>query len=110
MSSTDIQFLSIVFTGLLATTLVPWLVALIVRQHWENKYKRWVGLTVSVALGASEWALQGWATGGVHWAGLVITGPIIFALAHASYVRYWKGKLGSAEEFDLIGKLTGWRV
>lgn len=110
MSNTDIQFTSMILTGLLATTLVPWLVALVIRQHWKAKYKRWIALSVSVALGALQWALQGWATGGVDWAGMVVTGPIIFALAHAAYVTYWKGKLGPAEEFDLIGKLTGWRV
>lgn len=110
MSNTDIQLLSMIATGLLATTLVPWMVALVVRQEWQKKHKRWVGLFISVALGALEWALRGWAMGDLNWSGLVITGPIIFALAHASYVTYWKGKLGHAEEFDLIGKLTGWRV
>jgi hypothetical protein len=94
----------------LATTAVPWFVALIIRQDWRKKYKRWVALLVSVALGALQWYLQSWATGNTQWAGLAISGPIIFALAHASYIKYWKGKLGVAEEFDFIGRLTGWKV
>lgn len=110
MNPNDLQFLSMAITLLLATTIVPWLVALVIRQQWADTRKRYAALAVSVGVAAIEYTLRHLAQGDAGWQGIAITGPVIFALAHASYVTYWKGKLGAAVEFDLIGRVTGWRV
>lgn len=110
MNPSDWQFLSMAVTLLLATTIVPWLVALVIRQQWKDAHKRYAALLVSVGVAAIEYTLRHVAGGDPGWQGLAVTGPIIFALAHASYVTYWKGRLGHAVEFDLIGRVTGWRV
>lgn len=105
MSPQDISMLSAIGTLVLGTVIVPWVVAYVVKQSWTNTVKRLVAIGVSFAAATAGWYLDTVLTGQDRWQGIAITGPIIFGLATASYIKYWKQYTGDAEEFDLFGSI-----
>lgn len=105
MNTQDIIFLSTIINVMLGSVVVPKIVALIVMMDWKDSYKRWIAAGVSLLFATAQWYLTVVITGQGAWEGIAITGPIIYASATIAYTKYWKGKLGSLEEFDLIGMI-----
>lgn len=107
MNQADWMYLSGIVSVLLATMVVPQLVALVCRQGWRATTKRWVAFVISMLLASIQWMLQGYFGGGRTWMGIAVTGPVIFAMAVTSYNLYWKGRLGALEEIDLFAAIGG---
>lgn len=107
MSQADWMYLSGLVSVLLATMVVPQLVAIVCRQEWSATAKRWVAFGISMLLASIQWLLQGYFGSGRTWMGIAVTGPFIFGMAIASYNMFWKGKLGALEEIDLFAAVAG---
>lgn len=105
LNPADINMLSALFSALLGTMIVPYVVAVIVHSTWSNNAKRATAVVVSFAVAILQFWLEQIWTGKTPVGSLAVMVPIIYVMATTAYNRYWKPILGPIEELDVIGKI-----